>query len=86
MCLMMTGRRCKNSITNGWNRRNRHLKAITGSRKRVGRSRANGYIVKNNEGVWTSTKLFYFVGSLSLLSIITIAMEIVFYVYFKWIQ
>ena len=43
-------------------------------------------IVKNNEGVWISTKLFYIVGSLSLLSIITIAMEIAFYVYFKWIQ
>ena len=42
-------------------------------------------IVKNNEGVWISTKLFYIVGSLSLLSIITIAMEVVFYVYFKWI-
>lgn len=42
-------------------------------------------IVKNNEGVWISTKLFYIVGSLSLLSIITIAMEIAFYVYFKWI-
>ena len=43
-------------------------------------------IVKNNEGVWISTKLFYVVGSLSLLSIITIAMEITFYVYFHWIQ
>ena len=43
-------------------------------------------IVKNKEGVWISTKLFYVVGSSSLLSIITIAMEIVFYVYFKWIQ
>ena len=43
-------------------------------------------IVKNNEGVWISTKLFYVVGSLSLLSIITIVMEIVFYVYFRWIQ
>ena len=43
-------------------------------------------IVKNNEGVWTSTKLFYVVGSLSLLSIITIAIEIAFYVYFHWIQ
>ena len=42
-------------------------------------------IVKNNEGVWISTKVFYVVGSLSLLSIITIAMEIAFYVYFKWI-
>ena len=42
-------------------------------------------IVKNNEGVWISTKLFYIVGSLSLLSIITIAIEIAFYVYFKWI-
>ena len=39
-------------------------------------------IVKNNEGVWTSTKQFYVVGSLSLLSIITIAIEIAFYVYF----
>ena len=43
-------------------------------------------IVKNNEGVWISAKLFYVVGSLSLLSIITIAMEIAFYVYFHWIQ
>ena len=36
-------------------------------------------IVKNNEGVWISTRVFYIVGSLSLLSIITIAMEIAFY-------
>ena len=43
-------------------------------------------IVKNNESVWISTKLFYFVGSLSLLSIITIVLEIAFYVYFHWIQ
>ena len=43
-------------------------------------------IVKNNEGVWISTKLFYVVGSLSLLSIITIAMEMAFYVYFHWLQ
>ena len=43
-------------------------------------------IVKNNEGVWISTKLFYIVGSLSLLSIITLAIEIAFYVYFHWIQ
>ena len=43
-------------------------------------------IVKNNEGVWISTKLFYVVGSLSLLSIITIVLEIAFYVYFHWIQ
>ena len=42
-------------------------------------------IVKNNEGVWISTRVFYVVGSLSLLSIITIAMEIAFYVYFHWI-
>ena len=42
-------------------------------------------IVKNNEGVWISTRVFYIVGSLSLLSIITIAIEITFYVYFKWI-
>ena len=38
-------------------------------------------IVKNNEGIWISTKLFYIVGSLSLLSIITIVIEIAFYVY-----
>ena len=43
-------------------------------------------IVKNNEGVWISTRVFYIVGSLSLLSIITIVMEIAFYVYFHWIQ
>ncbi len=43
-------------------------------------------IVKNNEGVWISTKLFYIVGSLSLLSIITLAIEVAFYVYFKWIH
>jgi len=43
-------------------------------------------IVKNNEGVWISTKLFYIVGSLSLLSIITNVLEIAFYVYFHWIQ
>ena len=33
-----------------------------------------------------STKLFYVVGSLSLLSIITIVLEIAFSVYFHWIQ
>ena len=33
-----------------------------------------------------STKLFYIVGSLSLLSIITIVLEIAFYVYFHWFQ
>ena len=43
-------------------------------------------IVRNNEGIWLSQRLFYIVGSLSLLSIITIAMEIAFYVYFHWIQ
>ena len=42
-------------------------------------------IVKNNEGVWLSAKLFYIVGSLSLLSFITIVLEIAFYVYFHWI-
>ena len=42
-------------------------------------------IVKNNEGVWLSAKRFYVVGSLSLLSIITIVLEIAFYVYFHWI-
>ena len=39
-------------------------------------------IMRNNEGVWLSRRLFYIVGSLSLLSIITIAMELAFYVYF----
>ena len=43
-------------------------------------------IVRNNEGVWLSQRLFYIVGSLSLLSIITIVFEIAFYVYFHWIQ
>lgn len=43
-------------------------------------------IVRNNEGVWLSQRLFYIIGSLSLLSIITIVMEIAFYVYFHWIQ
>ena len=43
-------------------------------------------IVKNNEGVWISTRVFYIIGSLSLLSIITITMEVAFYVYFHWIQ
>ena len=42
-------------------------------------------IVKNNEGAWISTRVFYIVGSLSLLSIITIVMEIVAYMYFHWI-
>ena len=43
-------------------------------------------IVRNNEGIWLSQRLFYIVGSLSLLSIITIVLEIAFYVYFHWIQ
>ena len=43
-------------------------------------------IVKNNEGVWISTKVFYIVGSLSLFSLMALTMEIVFYVYFHWIQ
>ena len=43
-------------------------------------------IVRNNEGVWLSQRLFYIVSSLSLLSIITIVLEIAFYVYFTWIQ
>ena len=43
-------------------------------------------IVKNNEGVWISTRVFYIIGSFSLLSIITIVIEIVAYVYFHWIQ
>ena len=43
-------------------------------------------IVRNNEGVWLSQRLFYIVGSLSLLSFITIVLEIAFYVYFHWLQ
>ena len=43
-------------------------------------------IVRKNEGVWLSQRLFYIVGSLSLLSIITIVLEIAFYVYFHWFQ
>jgi len=43
-------------------------------------------IVRNNEGVWLSQRLFYIIGSLSLLSIITIVLEIAFYVYLHWIQ
>ena len=35
--------------------------------------------------VWLSQRLFYIIGSLSLLSIITIVLEIAFYVYFHWI-
>lgn len=42
-------------------------------------------IVRNNEGVWLSQRLFYIIGSLSLLSIITIVLEIAFNVYFHWI-
>jgi len=42
-------------------------------------------IVRNNEGVWLSQRLFYIIGSLSLLSIITIVLEIAFYVFFHWI-
>ena len=42
-------------------------------------------IVRNNESVWRSQRLFYIIGSLSLLSIITIVLEIAFYVYFHWI-
>ena len=34
---------------------------------------------------YLSQRLFYIVGSLSLLSIITIVLEIAFYVYFHWI-
>ena len=41
-------------------------------------------IVRNNEGVWLSQRLFYIIGSLSLLSLITIVLEIAAYVYFHW--
>lgn len=42
-------------------------------------------IVRNNEGIWLSQRLFYIVGSFSLLSIMTLVMEIAFYIYFHWI-
>ena len=42
-------------------------------------------IMKDNEGVWISKRLFYIVGILSLLSIGVIAIEIYVYVYFHWI-
>ena len=42
-------------------------------------------IMRNNEGVWISKRLFYIVGILSLLSIGIIAIEIYVYVYFHWI-
>ena len=42
-------------------------------------------IVRNNEGVWLSQRLFYIIGSLSLLSVLMIVLEIAFYVYFHWI-
>ena len=41
-------------------------------------------IVRKNEGVWLSQRLFYIVGSLSLLSFITVVLEIAFYVYLHW--
>ena len=41
-------------------------------------------IVRNNEGIWLSQRLFYIVGSLSLLSFITVVLEIAFYVYLHW--
>lgn len=44
------------------------------------------YIFKDTKGVWIFTELFYVVGSLFLLSIITIAIKISFYVCFKRIQ
>ena len=42
-------------------------------------------IMRNNEGVWISKRLFYVVGILSLLSIGIIAIEIYVCVYFHWI-
>ena len=41
-------------------------------------------IMRNNEGVWISKRLFYIVGILSLLSIGIIAIEIYVYVYVHW--
>lgn len=42
-------------------------------------------ILRRNKGGWMSEKVFYIVGSLSLLSFTTIVMEIVTYVYFHMI-
>ena len=42
-------------------------------------------IMRNNEGVWISKRLFYIVAILSLLSIGIIVIEIYVYVYFNWI-
>ena len=42
-------------------------------------------IMRNNEGVWISKRLFYIVGILSLLSTGIIAIKIYYYVYFNWI-
>ena len=42
-------------------------------------------IMKNNEGVWISKRLFCIVAILSLLSIGIIVIEIYVYVYFNWI-
>ena len=42
-------------------------------------------IMRNNEGVWISKRLFHIAGILSLLSIGIIAIEIYVYVYFHWI-
>ena len=43
-------------------------------------------IVKNNEGVWISTKLFYIVGTISFLSTFTVLMYVVLWVYYHCIQ
>ena len=41
MSLMLTGRGCKNSITNGWGKRDRNLPTTINSKKRFGKSIAN---------------------------------------------
>ncbi len=87
MCLMLNGRRCKKNITNGWEQEKQTLDDQYKQQEVLWQKQSHRLteIVKNNEGVWLSAKLFYVVGSLSLLSIITIVLEIAFYVYFHWI-
>ena len=77
----------KTSITNGWGEK-QTLADHNQQQETIWQKYSSKLtdIVKNNEGVWISTKLFYIVGPLSLLSIITLAIEIAFYVYFHWIQ
>ena len=67
-----------------WQKQSHRLTDIVRNNEGVWLSQRLFYIM-NNEGVWLSQRLFYIIGSLSLLSIITIVLEIAFYVYFHWI-